>query len=105
MVLVLVLQMLIMEMKVGLPKLSEGIFEGFRDKDLFLRKFQEIRDTDPVLYAMYRALCDDAENDLKAESVVDMQVGIMTGMVYTYMLLQAQADADDLKKQWGNNTS
>lgn len=89
----------------ALPKLTEKIFEGFRDKNLFLRKFQEIRDSDPVLYAMYTALCEDAESDIKAESVVDMQVGIMTGMVYTYMLLQAQADADDLNKQWGNNTS
>lgn len=82
-----------------LPELKYEIFRGLMaDKEIWIKKFHEIRNEVPVLYDMIEALLQDAEKEKYADEI---KVGILQGVVYTYMLYQAQADADDLANQWG----
>ena len=82
-----------------LPELKEEIYQGlYVDKDLWMKMYHEIYEEVPVLAALIDALLQDAEKEKHPE---DIQVGILQGAVYTYMLYKAQAESDDLAKQWG----
>ena len=94
----------------GLPKLSKEIFIGLladlrgkgRDEN-FMAGADKVL-SDPVMKDVFKAIQYNLANDQKvsAESYEDISAGVLMGMVYTYMMYNAQVDANELEEQWGN---
>ena len=88
-----------------IPKISDDIFVGLTasmtkkegHEAIFNRTWQEITQ-DKNLYALFHALAQDCEK--KSLHPEECQIGLVLGMVYTYMVLKAQFEADELNKQW-----
>ena len=94
----------------GLPKLSKELFKGLladlRGKDkneAFLEGMNKIM-ADPVVKDVFQAIMEGmsvnpAYSELEVELICS---GVLMGMVYTYVMYNAQLDANELEEQWGS---
>lgn len=85
-----------------LPKISIDVFRGLTaskkaNPNMFMEKFDQMLE-DKCLEDMLDVLIEDCEKNSRDPE--EASAGVVLGMVYTYMLLNAQVESDELKKQW-----
>ncbi len=85
-----------------LPKISIDVFKGLTaskkaNPNMFMEKWDEMLE-DKCLKDMLDVLIEDCEKN--SHDPDEASAGVVLGMVYTYMLLNAQFESDELKKQW-----